>query len=105
MVKEIDVRRAKQEPLAQKKVTPMRSVPTNGTTHPPAGPNTTTAPVSPQSPTQKTQSFISRFFDIMVCDIMVLFHRPLSEKQEDIVKKIRDFEQFEEFCKKARGER
>jgi hypothetical protein len=101
MVKEIDIRKARQDPLVPRKQAPV-IIP--GSAH--------TSPVNPvethttvTSPTQRTQSFISRFFDIMVCDIMVLFRRPLSEKQEDIIRKAQDFEKFEEFCKLSRGEK
>lgn len=99
MVKEIDIRKARQDPLVPRKQAP---VTIRGGS--PVSPPTETQP-SVVSPTQKTQSFISRFFDIMVCDIMVLFRRPLSEKQEDIIRKAQDFEKFEEFCKLSRGEK
>ena len=53
----------------------------------------------------KTQGFISLFIQIAMCDIMQKFRIPLSAPQEDLIRKQKDFEQFEEFCKKARGER
>ena len=101
MAKEIDIRKARQDPLSPKKQAPV-IIPG---VSPVSTANSTEMHQSVTSPTQRTQSFISRFFDIMVCDIMVLFRRPLSEKQEDIIRKVRDFEKFEEFCKLSRGER
>lgn len=52
---------------------------------------------------EPTQSFISRFLDIMVCDIMQKLRIPLKPFQEDLVRKQKDFEKFEEFCERARG--
>lgn len=101
MPKEIDIRKMKQDPLTRQKAPLV--IPRGGLI--PAECHEPRVPDTANSPTAITQSFISRFLDIMVCDVMQKLRLPLSEKQEDVVKKIRDFEKFEDFCKKARGER
>lgn len=60
--------------------------------------------IPPQAP-PVTQSFISRFLDIMVCDIMQKLRRPLPVRLENLTKKAEDFEKFEQFCDLARGKR
>jgi hypothetical protein len=52
-----------------------------------------------------TQSFISRFLDIMVCDIMQKLRFPLSPRLENLKEKEADFNKFEQFCELARGKR
>lgn len=98
MPKEIDIRKIKKDPVAGNKTMVVGNG--FGMVEKPKIPAKIVDSGSPV-----TQSFISRFLDIMVCDIMQKLRRPLPARLDNLTKKAEDFEKFEQFCELARGEK